>query len=101
MSEHHYRVLTRQEMSQLRMERVRALEADRYRAELNLVDALSTTEADSILADITSIDHRLRPHYEHLAALFAPATQAEPSEPACAAPDDEGDLPAGGVPAVG
>lgn len=66
-----YRVLTVEDQSRLRMERVRALEADRYRAELAMEDALSSAELESYIRDIKVINQRLAPHYAKLGLLEA------------------------------
>lgn len=68
-----YRVLTDVNRSALRMERVRALEAEIYRAELQLEDALTDPERESVCADIAVIRRRLEPHYAALGLLDMPA----------------------------
>jgi hypothetical protein len=63
---HDYRVLSPENRSILRLERVRALEIDLYRAELNMEDALSSAEKESILGDIQAFKARLQVHYRIL-----------------------------------
>jgi hypothetical protein len=63
---HDYRVLSPQDRSILRLERVRALEIDLYRAELNVEDALSSAEKESVLGDIQAFRARLQVHYRVL-----------------------------------
>jgi hypothetical protein len=63
---HIYMILSEQDRSILRMERVRALEADLCRAELNYEDALSTEERTSVAGDIQAFQARLKVHYRVL-----------------------------------
>lgn len=58
-----YRVLQDADRGRLRVERMRSLEADLYRIELALEDALSTAERDSLHQDAEIIRRRLEPHY--------------------------------------
>jgi hypothetical protein len=58
-----YQVLQDADRGRLRIERVRSLEADLYRIELALEDALSTAEKDDLFQDAEIIQRRLEPHY--------------------------------------
>jgi hypothetical protein len=64
--QHDYVILSEQDRSILRVERVRALEADLCRAELNYEDALSDVERDSVAGDIQAFRARLEIHYRVL-----------------------------------
>jgi len=64
--EHDYLILSEQDRSMLRMERVKALEADLCRAVLNYEDALSASERDSLIGDIQAFRARLEVHYRVL-----------------------------------
>jgi hypothetical protein len=66
MINHDYVVLSEQDRSILRLERVRALEADLCRAELNYEDALSNAERESVAGDIQAFQKRLEVHYRVL-----------------------------------
>lgn len=70
-----YKILTPEDRSRLRIERVRALEAEIYRAELALEDALSSAERDAIMADIQVIHRRLEPHYARMGLVEPPGEQ--------------------------
>lgn len=63
---HDYQLLSTQDKSALRTERVRALELDLFRAELAFEDALSEAEKESIIRDMAAIKARLIVHYEVL-----------------------------------
>jgi len=88
-----YRVLTDADRGRLRMERVRALEAEICRAELALDDALSDAERDSIYADIEVIRQRLIPHYVALGLDTGGA--AADAEEGAGEPAGDGLRPAG------
>lgn len=79
-----YKILTTEDRSRLRIERVRALEAEIYRAELALEDALSNAEREAIMADIQVIHRRLEPHYAKMGLVEPPeqggAESARPNE---------------------
>lgn len=61
-----YRILSDEDKSILRMERVKALEADLYRAQLAYEDALSTAERDSLAIEMEAFSRRLEVHYKAL-----------------------------------
>lgn len=63
---HEYVILSEEERSILRVERVKALEADLCRAELNYEDALSDAERDAVAEDIQAFERRLETHYRVL-----------------------------------
>lgn len=71
---HTYQVLTDQQRIQLRLEWVRTLEADIYRAELQLVSAQSDAERDSLATEITLLRCRLEPH---LVAMGLPVPERQ------------------------
>lgn len=66
MINHEYIVLTPKDRSMLRLERVKALEADLWRAELNYEDALSSAERESLIGDMQAFQARLEIHYKLL-----------------------------------
>lgn len=66
---HHYRVLTTEDITRLRLERVAALEADICRAELQLEDAESEREAQQVAQDVMGLQRRLEPHYAALGLM--------------------------------
>lgn len=63
MIDHQYLILSDSDRSMLRMERVKALEADLFRACLNYEDALSDAERESVARDIQAFQARLEAHY--------------------------------------
>jgi hypothetical protein len=68
---HTYQVLTGQQRSQLRLERARALEADICRAELQLEDAQSDAERESLATEIELLRRRLEPHLVAMGLLVS------------------------------
>lgn len=64
-----YRLLTGQDQQRLRLERIALIEADLYRAQLQLEDALSSEEKAGVLADIRAFQTRLQPHYQALGMM--------------------------------
>jgi len=58
-----YRMLTLERQRQLRQERVALLEADLFRAEMQLAEAQSGEERAAVQADISAFSARLRVHY--------------------------------------
>ena len=63
---HEYQLLSAEDRAALRLERVRALELDLFRAELANEDALSDAEREGIAADMSALAARLRVHYQAL-----------------------------------
>jgi len=64
--EHSYRLLTEVDRQKLRLERIRFIEADLFRAFLQLEEALSGDERNSVAREIQSLQTRLVPHYQAL-----------------------------------
>lgn len=64
-----YRLLTPSDQQRIRVERIRLIEADLYRAELQLEEALSEQEKAGVIADIRALQSRLEPHYQSLGLI--------------------------------
>jgi len=61
-----YQMLTPEDMERIRRERTMLIEADLYRAHLQLEDAQSDVERKAVFADIIALRNRLQPHYRAL-----------------------------------
>ena len=61
-----FQLLTPDDMVRIRRERARLIEADLFRAHLQLEEIQSDAERDAVLADIIALNSRLRPHYQAL-----------------------------------
>lgn len=77
--EYVFQMLTPEDMSILRQQRIRLIEADLYRAHLQYEEALSDAEREGVQRDIFALRKRLLPHYEAL-GLAVDSRKPEPEE---------------------
>jgi hypothetical protein len=75
--EFRYRLLTTIDQQKLRLERIRLIEADLYRASLQFEEALSDEERRNVQQEIDALLARLKPHYQTLGLITNDAIPKE------------------------